>query len=550
MGNFHSINPSFPSPCYRGPEGRYLYLMRTLTLLGMLLAPTLHSATFTAAEAALWREDLKYLAERFVATHRDPFHKLSRERFQRMVADLDAKLPSLDRDHAVVGFARILAAAGDGHTHLIEMGGPGPRLPVEFYWFADGLFVSRAADPELAGAKVVRLGNATPDKLAGLVEGIISSENVMRVRAAGPFYLRSVSILRGLDVIGESADVPAVFEKAGRRFEATLRPNAGAAAHDMRTGPVPLYQKANGTHWFEFVPESKLLYVKLDAIQNPTGDTFGGFVAKAIAEARRRQAEKLVLDLRDNGGGNNGLNRPAIRELIRAAEYDQPGKLFVIVGRETFSAAMNLANLLELYTNAVFVGEPTGSSPNHHGDAVRMKLPRSGIAFRVSTLWWQDQDPRDRRPWIGPHIAAEQTSAEYARGEDPALAAILRYRPAPDLRAGLQELGGKGDWQGARRAVLAYARNPVNKYRPLESLLNNAGYGFLGRGDTASALEIFRINSEVYPESANVWDSLAEGYERAGKRELAIESYQKVLQIDPAHRGAKAALDRLRASLP
>lgn len=40
------------------------------------------------------------------------------------------------------------------------------------------------------------------------------------------------------------------------------------------------------------------------------------------------------------------------------------GALFVIIGRNTFSAAQNSATLLDRHTHAVFVGEPTGSRPS------------------------------------------------------------------------------------------------------------------------------------------------------------------------------------------
>jgi tetratricopeptide (TPR) repeat protein len=49
-----------------------------------------------------------------------------------------------------------------------------------------------------------------------------------------------------------------------------------------------------------------------------------------------------------------------------------------------------------------------------------------------------------------------------------------------------------------------------------------------------AALAAFRFNTEQYPQSANVWDSLGEGLERAGKKEEALTSYRKAVSIAEA----------------
>jgi hypothetical protein len=103
------------------------------------------------------------------------------------------------------------------------------------------------------------------------------------------------------------------------------------------------------------------------------------------------------------------------------------GRLFTIIGRRTFSAAMNCANALEQHTNTLFVGEPTGTSPNHYGDAARIVLPHSGLSVFASTLYWQDSSPQDTRPWIAPHLPVAMTREDYLANRDPALEAILEY---------------------------------------------------------------------------------------------------------------------------
>ena len=64
-----------------------------------------------------------------------------------------------------------------------------------------------------------------------------------------------------------------------------------------------------------------------------------------------------------------------------------------------------------------------------------------------------------------------------------------------------------------------------------EALVNLLGYQQLQAGKSAEAIEIFKTNVERYPGSANVYDSLAEAYEKSGKLELARENYAKAVAI-------------------
>jgi CubicO group peptidase (beta-lactamase class C family) len=75
-------------------------------------------------------------------------------------------------------------------------------------------------------------------------------------------------------------------------------------------------------------------------------------------------------------------------------------------------------------------------------------------------------------------------------------------------------------------------KNP--NFQPSETDLNDWAYRMLnGGGKPKEALEIFKLNVLLYPESANVYDSVAEAYAANGERELAIKNYKRSLELDP-----------------
>jgi tetratricopeptide (TPR) repeat protein len=256
-----------------------------------------------------------------------------------------------------------------------------------------------------------------------------------------------------------------------------------------------------------------------------------------------------VLDIRVNGGGNNFLNRFLVKEIIRRPNLDRADRLFVLIGRGVFSAAQNLVNELDFYTNATFVGEPTGNAPNQYGDARVLELPRSKLRVFISSLYWQGHSAMDERTWFTPDVFVEATSSDYRAKRDPVLEAALRRASEPSLGQRLALDAERGDSVGVRRTIEAYRTNPENRYRDLENDVNTAGYELLNnRRSMPAAIAVFQLNVTMFPRSANAYDSLGEAYERAEQRDASIAAYRKALELNPGMFSSRDALRRLGAT--
>jgi tetratricopeptide (TPR) repeat protein len=79
-----------------------------------------------------------------------------------------------------------------------------------------------------------------------------------------------------------------------------------------------------------------------------------------------------------------------------------------------------------------------------------------------------------------------------------------------------------------------------------EEQLNSLGYQLLKMNKIKEAIEIFKLNVEAYPQSDNVYDSLAEAYMINGDKEMAIKNYEKSLELNPKNTNAAEMLKKLK----
>lgn len=508
--------------------------------------------------AEKWREDLRFFAERLPATHKNLFHKMSKAEFDSAVKQLDERIPTLADHEVVMELMRIIAKIGDGHTgaHSAQFLFANGVYPVQLHLFEDGLYVRRAAAEHSAvnGGKVVKIGDVTAEEAMKRVTEIVWRDNDMGVKDIGPRLLSSPQVLHALRIANSLHKVSLTVLKDGKEVIAELKPTGKVA--DLRTettslpdsraaGTAPLWLKNPGDNfWYEYVPDQKLMFVQFNAVENKQGETVEAFFNKVFAFAEKNPVEKLVLDLRMNGGGNNHLNLPLTVGAVRS-RLNQPGKFFVIIGRETFSAAQNTVNELEKYTNAIFVGEPTAAAPNHYGDAARITLPNSKLTVQASTLWWQDADPRDRRIWKAPDVAADLAFDAYRQGRDPALEAVMAYKPSMSLNAIVADARANQNVDLFVARLREFKKNPAHKYAETERVINDAGYFLMGRDRVDEAIRVFALNAELHPDSANVYDSLGEAYLKKGDKGNALSNYKKALALDPTFRTALEAVKTL-----
>jgi hypothetical protein len=140
----------------------------------------------------------------------------------------------------------------------------------------------------------------------------------------------------------------------------------------------------------------------------------------------KSEVEKLVFDLRQNGGGDFTRGRDFfIKPLKERKKFLERGRLFVIAGRVTYSAGM--ANTADFRNDlkAIIVGEPTGARPNGYQENRGFTLPNSHlpVSYSIELYKFSATDT----PGILPDKRIEPDWKSFAAGRDPALEWILAY---------------------------------------------------------------------------------------------------------------------------
>jgi tetratricopeptide (TPR) repeat protein len=396
-----------------------------------------------------WAYDLELLRREVDRKGYSPYRTVSKDAFESAVKKVQDSVAKLTDIQLILEAMKLMRAVGDGHSAVwITANRPEFRtaLPVVFYLFAEGVFIvsADAKHADLLGARVLSFGDQDTGAVLRALDALIPRDNEVGTLVTAAAMLRHPVLLHGLGLIPEAQSVPLTLramDGSARTVRLTtdspdlrvrnVLPQGWVFLPERLEPPVPLYVKDRARpYWFEHLPASRTVYFQWNLVRDDPAESLAAFSTRLHAFIRDHDVDKLVIDLRWNNGGNTLLVLPLLHELI-ASDVNRRGKLFVIVGRRTFSAAQNAATLIERHTQAIFVGEPTGSSPNFVGEEDPVTLPYSKLQINVSDLFWQSSWPYDSRTWIGPEIYVPLTFAAFRANRDPALEAILEYPAEP-----------------------------------------------------------------------------------------------------------------------
>jgi hypothetical protein len=375
-----------------------------------------------------WHEDLAFFARELPKRHANAFHSISRERFEAEVNELDHKLDQLNSDEIYVGMDHIANLIGDGHTYL-RFPEDYANLPIDIARFGDDYRVVATAtgNEKALGARVLRIEGTPVTRAHDMLLSLTPADetDILRSERANGFLTIGM-VLHGIGIVPDRNLVPyTIADDKGK--ELIVEVHSVLRSEKLNwTYPyseVPLFrQKPDEDFWYTYLSESHTVYCSFRGYKDLGQHSKGLF-----ALIKQQHPDKVVIDMRMNGGGdyNVGL-RILVHPIRNLPDINRKGHLFILIGPDTFSAAMSNSAHFRYQTNAILVGQQIGEKPNSYQEAREMKLPNSHWTVRYSVRFYKFVENGENL--IRPDQEIIPSWDDYKAGRDPVLDWVLNYR--------------------------------------------------------------------------------------------------------------------------
>ena len=389
------------------------------------------------------REDLDALYSTLRQAHPNLFANTPEPDFLARRGEIEESLTRSGDQAFVMDLQSLAALAGDSHTTLSL--GSLSRLfrayPMSLIW-RDGRWYLSAAPEEsrdLLGREVLSAAGQPLDQVSQTFGVLLSADNPVKLRRQ---FRQSCNIADFYEYLGlvRPGDPLELELEGGETL--SLSPAAMEALGDMEIallgdGLSQPATAARNCNYCAFALDGRTFYIQYNACAEDKELPMADFAAQVEAVLEQGDYSRVVVDLRSNGGGSDGVIWPLLQVLRRAA--DRGAELAGLIGETTFSSAViNAAELQEM--GAVLVGEAASGSVDHFGSVKSFSLPNSGLRVGVSSKYIDLDALLDAGAGRGvealePDVSVPQTMEDTLAGRDSAVEWLLSNPQRLEQRA-------------------------------------------------------------------------------------------------------------------
>lgn len=171
--------------------------------------------------------------------------------------------------------------------------------------------------------------------------------------------------------------------------------------------------------------DKNILYINYSKCNEIREYPFSQFTYDIFKIIENKDVKTIVIDLRENGGGNSAIIKPFLNKL-KDSNLNDKEKLFVLIGRKTFSSALMNAITLKKDFNSTLIGEPTSGNINHYGEVRGIELPNTKTIIQYSTKYWENW--KGKIGPLKPDVNIEYSFENYKNNIDEALEYIYKSK--------------------------------------------------------------------------------------------------------------------------
>ncbi len=414
--------------------------MKNLILLILLFAClTLFSQSDKNID---WNADIEYMKVELPKNHYNLYMVKSEQDFFSGLDKISKAQNQLSDFEVAVKLQQLIATFGDSHTALSlkPFLDYSKILPIRLMWFSDGLWVQSTtkSNETILGAKLIEINGNAISEIIDSLSTILAIDNQASVKKSAPKIIPAIQFLEYFGFAAQP-EMKLTLEKDGESIEYIIHPEQMNRNNMVRVlpNPIPLcYQNTRPPFWSKVLTKDKVFYIQYNKCWSreypPSGfkgdiqklPSFSDFHKAIVDSIKQNDFDKVIFDIRFNGGGNSYQGTKLIEELSAIDKINNKGKLYVITGRDSYSSAIiNIMDFVNM-TNAILVGEETSGKPNHLGEIRSFKLPSSALSLQYSTKYFKRTD-KDLKT-ITPDKIIEPCFTDFENGNDPVFEWILK----------------------------------------------------------------------------------------------------------------------------
>lgn len=343
-------------------------------------------------QAAQWSEDLTAYQAGLESHHIDLYHHISREEFTAHLEDIRANLEHVEsEDQIIASLMALTHQIGDGHTSIPLWDRGYHRFPLRFKILDGKAYVIEAPVEQsaLLGSELIAINDVSyADARARLDPIMPFVENAQSQNVRSSFHLSTAELLHALHIT-ETAEVARyTLEKDGVRHSVSVNAqtrdslNTSSRQSLSYRAPLPDGALSAGRISFTLLENGRAAYFRFDGY--PNFEDMLAFAQDSRARIEASPADTLIVDLRENFGGDFYLGLVLASQLNLLDQINWKNKVYVLTGEVTFSAAMSNAAQFSDILNARRVGTPTGANPCGYQDMGQFNLPHSHLIVTYS----------------------------------------------------------------------------------------------------------------------------------------------------------------------
>lgn len=396
--------------------------------LSIIVGGMCHGFLAQTLEKKEWQEDLKVYKTSLEEKHIDLYHSISKEAFQKEWQAIYENVDTKNDFEIILDLMRLTRRINDGHTAISLRNKALHRFPFKLKQLENKWYVVQTLPKhsDILKSSLESINGIPIDTIAQQVASVAQYvENAYSLTERTASYLPISELLFHLQIL----DSP---NKASFRFRTQTQE---VVAVDLAAIPADSWEErikaevqltipeltipddATSTLWFAPIAGTKALYIQFKAY--PTFEDMQAFGEAVVAYIQQHNLQRLIIDMRENGGGDLYVGIVLAYALNLADSIDWKDGVYVLTSNKTFSAATSNAALFNQLLHATLVGQPTGSNPNGYQDMDSVTLPHSNLVLTYSKrLFTLSNQPNTA---LQPDIPVYQKHSDFVNNIDTVL---------------------------------------------------------------------------------------------------------------------------------